>query len=195
MHKMTDILNTHPTNNNVNCHVDEEGESIRSCVRNHLICDADLTREEAIDAEIGVFNWALDSAESKSITKSWKQSNFVTIYTCKAKSILANLDDKSFVGNSKLVARMRSGEFFPHQVAFMKPQDVFPERWKQVLDSKVQKEDYIYNEKPSAMTDQFRCGRCKQKECMYRELQLRSCDEPVSLFITCLKCGNNWRIG
>ena len=71
-------------------------------------------------------------------------------------------------------------------------QDVFPERWRQVLEFK---ENYIYNEKPSAMTDQFTCSRCKQRECMYRESQLRLCDEPVSLFITCLKGRNNLRIG
>jgi len=168
---------------------------VRTAVRRHLMEDAGLTEEEAADTEIGIFNWSLEMAEAKSIAKSWKQSGFVSIYEAKAKSVVSNLDAKSFIGNENLVLRMRDREFLPHDLAFLPPQRVFPERWKRVLEAKAQKEDYVYNEKPTAMTNQYKCGSCKQRECVYRELQLRSCDEPVTLFITCLKCGNTWRVG
>ena len=44
-----------------------------------------------------------------------------------------------------------------------------------------------------AMTDQFKCGRCKSRKCIYYELQTRSADEGMTIFITCLNCGNRWR--
>jgi DNA-directed RNA polymerase subunit M/transcription elongation factor TFIIS len=174
---------------------DPQVKNIRQLVRGHLEEDAGLDPREAEDAEIGIFNWALEAAETKSIAKSWKQATFVALYARKAKAVVVNMDGGSFLGNTGLVERMRAGEFRPHDVAFMQPFDVFPERWKQVIEAKTQREEFVYNDKPTSMTDQFLCGKCKQRECVYRELQLRSCDEPASVFVSCLKCGNNWRVG
>lgn len=174
----------------------------REIVRAHLRApcivdgvDLKLSELEARDAEVGVFNWAVRTAEERSIAKSWKQRAFASLYATKAKSVLANLRPNPAVCNPGLLERLRTRELLPHDVASLSPLRMNPTRWAPVLDAKTRKEDYIYNEKPVAMTDQFKCGRCKMRECAYRELQLRSCDEPVSLFITCLKCGNNWRIG
>jgi len=152
----------------------------------------DLT---ARDVEIGAFNWSLACADQRNVAKSWGNVAFRTLYAQKNNALLDNLDPLSPVGNTRLRARMEEGEFLPHDLAFMKPHHLFPERWKEVMDQKVQKDEYIYNQKPEAMTDQFKCGRCKKRECVYQELQLRSSDEPMSLFITCLNCSNRWRIG
>ena len=55
------------------------------------------------------------------------------------------------------------------------------------------KEKLLYEQKAEAMTDQFKCGRCKSKKCTYYELQTRSADEAMTIFITCLNCGNRWK--
>ena len=73
--------------------------------------------------------------------------------------------------------------------------NVYPEVWKDIIDNKMKKEQHIYEEKPAAMTTLFKCGKCKKRECMFQELQLRSCDEPMTLFITCINCGHRFRIG
>jgi transcription elongation factor S-II len=54
----------------------------------------------------------------------------------------------------------------------------------------------VFEEKPKAMTHEFKCGKCKNKkrECVYQELQVRSADEPMTLFITCLNCGHKWKM-
>lgn len=171
------------------------GSDLRAAVRASLEKRAGLSALEAQDMEIGAYNWSLQCAEQRNIARSWNNGTFASIYTQKANGILDNLDPLSPVGNSRLLQRMREQEFLPHELPFMRPEHVFPERWKEVLDAKIQKDEYIHNQKPAAMTDQFKCGRCKKRECVYQELQLRSCDEPVSLFITCLNCGNRWRIG
>ena len=51
----------------------------------------------------------------------------------------------------------------------------------------------MYEDVAEAMTDQFKCGRCKQRKCTYYELQTRSADEPATIFVTCLDCGKNWK--
>ena len=44
-----------------------------------------------------------------------------------------------------------------------------------------------------AETDQFRCGKCKQRKCKYYQLQTRSADEPMTTFVTCLNCNHRWK--
>jgi DNA-directed RNA polymerase subunit M/transcription elongation factor TFIIS len=70
---------------------------------------------------------------------------------------------------------------------------LFPDRWKDAIDKKMKKDEHVFEERPAAMTNQFKCGKCKKRECVFQELQVRSCDEPMTLFITCLNCGNRWR--
>lgn len=47
--------------------------------------------------------------------------------------------------------------------------------------------------KQEASTDQFRCGRCKQRKCNYYQMQTRSADEPLTTFVTCVNCNNRWK--
>jgi transcription elongation factor S-II len=75
----------------------------------------------------------------------------------------------------------------------MEPERTFPERWKGIVDEKM-RNDITFDKKPEAMTNQFKCGKCKKRDCIYREKQVRSADEPMTLFITCLNCGNRWRM-
>ncbi|KRH95120.1 transcription elongation factor S-II [Pseudoloma neurophilia] len=42
------------------------------------------------------------------------------------------------------------------------------------------------------VTNIFTCGKCKQKNCRYRQLQTRSADEPMTTFVFC-KCGHVWK--
>ena len=44
-----------------------------------------------------------------------------------------------------------------------------------------------------AMTNLFKCRKCGSRETSYYEVQTRSADEPMTQFITCLKCDNRWK--
>lgn len=44
-----------------------------------------------------------------------------------------------------------------------------------------------------AETDMFRCGKCKQRKCTYFQKQIRSADEPMTTFVTCVNCDNHWK--
>lgn len=156
---------------------------------------ATLDDDLIADLEIGILNWSLQQADAFRVPKTWASPKFAAIYGAKARSVLMNLDRASYIGNAGLLDRLVARELKPHEVPFMKPQDTFPERWREVVDLKVQKDEYAATVKPVAMTDQFRCKRCKKRECVYQELQLRSADEPATIIITCISCSNTWRIG
>lgn len=36
------------------------------------------------------------------------------------------------------------------------------------------------------------CGRCHSDELVFAEKQLRSADEPMTIFVRCIMCGNRW---
>ena len=39
----------------------------------------------------------------------------------------------------------------------------------------------------------FKCGRCKSMKTTYFQMQTRSADEPMTVFVSCLSCGRNWK--
>ncbi len=39
----------------------------------------------------------------------------------------------------------------------------------------------------------FRCSKCGGEKTTHYQMQTRSADEPMTVFITCLKCGKRWR--
>ena len=39
----------------------------------------------------------------------------------------------------------------------------------------------------------FRCGKCGQRKTDYFQKQTRSADEPMTAFISCQNCGNQWK--
>ena len=75
----------------------------------------------------------------------------------------------------------------------MTVQETFPEHWKHLIDEKYRKNKVLYETKKEAMTDQFKCRKCGSRETCYYEMQTRSADEPMTIFITCLNCGNRWK--
>lgn len=147
------------------------------------------------DLEVGIYNWSIVYAEKNKIIRNWLCTRFLDLYMNKALSIIANMDHNSYVGNPRLLMRLKEKEFLPHDIPFLTHDRMFPERWTEAMDKKLRKDEHIVQEKPAAMTTQFKCGKCKKRECTYQEFQLRSCDEPMTLFITCLNCGHRWRIG
>ena len=143
--------------------------------------------------EKGIYNNILDIADEKSIIKSWENDLFKNLYVNKAISIYSNLKSDSYLNNKRLMSRLLDNEFLPHELVYMTPQEQFPENWKELIDDKEKIEKVLYEKDRGGATDQFRCTRCKKRECTYYELQTRSADEPMTIFICCLNCGKRWR--
>ena len=144
--------------------------------------------------ERGIYNYSLSKAEENNIVKLWTDRLFKQIYIDKCRSIYTNLKGTSYVRNKRLLNRLHEKEFKERELAFMAPQHIFPEIWKDLLDLKYKRDKVLYETKPEAMTDQFKCGRCKKNKCSYFELQTRSADEPMTIFITCINCGKRWKM-
>jgi len=147
----------------------------------------------SLNLEKGIFNYTIQVAKQKNIVRKWDNDTFVLIYTDKFRSILFNLNAKSTVQNKELLKKLKTGKFKAHELAFMSHQELFPEKWKSLIEEKIKRDQNEGKVDLSAATDEFYCFRCKKRKCSYYQMQTRSADEPMTTFVTCLLCGNNWR--
>ena len=168
-------------------------ENIRDVMTNKFFS---IVKDPKISKRIerGIYNFSLEKAEKNKIVKTWDNKLFKQIYVDKCRSIYTNLNSDNYINNKRLLNRLLDKEFKARDLAFMTPQYTFPEKWKNLIDLKYKRDKVLYETKPEAMTDQFKCSRCKKRKCSYFELQTRSADEPMTVFITCINCGKRWKM-
>ena len=155
----------------------------------------DFPQEEIRSLERGIFEASFQYSQKQYIARNWKTPAFREVYRHILRSILSNLHPQSPVGNTRLLTRVKEGEFTLYEIPFMSSYEMFPEKWFALKDKLLQREQKILEGNKSRATDQFKCRRCQKRECTYYELQTRSADEPMTIFITCLNCGKEWRQG
>lgn len=151
----------------------------------------DLKKSKNIEKSI--FNYAIRESTNRKIVKKWENKYFVIIYTDKLRSIWMNLNDKSYVGNNNLIKQIKNGDVKSKNIAFMTYQEMYPEIWKDLIEAKINRDKHKFEVDKRGATSEFKCRKCNERECSYYQLQTRSADEPMTTFVTCLNCGNNWK--
>lgn len=168
--------------------------SLRDCVRRVIASRcAFLSSVEQEDLERGIYNHALEDAKRRNVRRVWENPEFAAVYDIVAKRTIANLDGGSYVGNPRLLTRLKEGEFLPHDVPGMIYSELYPEKWGALQEMAIKREAKMLEVDKSMATDMFRCTRCGKRQCTYYEMQTRSADEPMTQFIRCLNCGKQWR--
>lgn len=155
----------------------------------------EFPEEEIRELEKGIFQAAYQYAQKQYIAQNWKTPLFCESYRQRLRSVICNLHPSSPVNNTRLLTRIKEGEFPLSTIPYMSSYEMFPEKWFALKDKLLQREQKILEGNKSRATDQFKCRRCQKRECTYYELQTRSADEPMTIFITCLNCGKEWRQG
>ncbi|KAF2072476.1 hypothetical protein CYY_006208 [Polysphondylium violaceum] len=111
-------------------------------------------------------------------------------YKAKIRSIKFNLKSNDQLKLSLLNRELDIEKFCSMDVMEMANKELQKEREKM---AKYTTEAAISNTNNEATTDQFKCGKCKQRKCTYRQLQTRSADEPATTFVTCINCNHRWK--
>lgn len=163
----------------------EKSDNFRANIRKHI--DKKLNNENAsLNLEKGIYNYALKEADNRKIVKKWDNKFFVQIYLNHLKSILTNL-------NAKWIEEINNGSIQSHKLAFMNHQELNHERWAEMIEIKSKRDANKFEVNMAAATDTFTCRKCKGKNCTYYAQQVRSADEPMTIFVTCLDCGTRWK--
>jgi len=165
----------------------ENPDAFRSNIRKKLSSFLQENISHAANLEKGIYNWALKEATNRKVVKKWDNQFFIQIYLDHLRSIFVNLR------NDKLQLMVTSGEIKAHELAFMSHHEMLPEKWDDLIKAKSIRDKSKFEQNIEAMTDTFTCRKCKSKQCSYYLQQVRSADEPMTCFISCILCGNRWK--
>jgi len=168
----------------------ENPDTFRSNIRKRLeefFDKCENKEKHSINLEKGIHNWALKEATNRKVVKKWDNPFFVQIYLDHLRSIYMNLK------NDRLVNMVNTSEIKAHEIAFMTHQEMEPKRWDELIKAKIVRDQNKFEDKLEAATDTFTCRKCRSKKCTYYQMQTRSADEPMTIFVTCIDCGTRWK--
>lgn len=143
--------------------------------------------------EMSIYNASISEANTRHVTCHWRNTLFVHIYQTKVRHILGNIIPSTYVQNTKLLTELRSGKYTLDTLCSSDTYTICNDRWRDFIHRRGQREKRQLEGNKAMATDQFYCSQCHKRECTYYEMQTRSADEPMTIFITCLNCGKHWR--
>jgi len=152
----------------------------------------DNTDELSKKIENSIYNYTKEQSIIRGINESIDNKNFKRIYVNKIISLYNNLNPESYVKNNNFIKRLSNSEIDIDNIAFLSPQDINKEHWKPYIDRQNAADEFMNSRSIGIKTDEYKCSRCKSRDCTYYQLQVRCADEPMTTFINCQNCGNRW---
>lgn len=151
-----------------------------------------MTEKKIISIEKSIKNYSVLQGNSKGISCKWDNKSFLRIYSDKARQLLMNLDRNcDSIKNKGLYKKVISGKINTKDLVGLTPEELYPAHWKKLRQEFNEKETVLETFKPKFSTE-FKCGKCKQKKTTHYSVQTRSSDEPSTIFVECVNCGNRW---
>ena len=142
--------------------------------------------------EDSIYRYTISQSELKGIDQNIENKYFKRIYVNKIITLFNNLDKNSYIKNNTFLERLYEKDFDLYDIAFLTPQEIHKDHWKKYLDRQSANDEFLYSRTAGIRTSEYKCGRCKERNCTYYQLQVRCSDEPMTTFINCLNCGNRW---
>jgi transcription elongation factor S-II len=158
-----------------------------------FLLDNGFTSESIADLEKSIYITTCKQADKLKVVKHWENAMFKDIYVNIQRSLMANMHPASPIKNTRLMVRLKEGELELKDLALMSSYEMYPEHWKELADRQILMEQKLLEGNKGSATDRFKCNRCGKRECTYYEMQTRSADEPMTIFVNCLNCGKRWR--
>ncbi len=141
-----------------------------------------LNDKIAKDVETSIYNFSKEFSEINDTPYLIQQ-----IYDSKVEDIMCQLKNKE---SDYLVKALKDKKIDALKVAFMKQEELNPEKYESII-KKRELEEYKKNNK--AGSSAFTCVKCKKSRCEVSQKQTRAGDEPPTTFVTCLECGHAFK--
>jgi DNA-directed RNA polymerase subunit M/transcription elongation factor TFIIS len=157
-----------------------------------------LTDEECNELERALYEYTLKEAKRRKIRAVWENPEFSILYDVQVRRVISNMSPVSYLVSKErltgqLMERLRAGEFTVSEIPGLSYSSLCPDNWVTLHERQMKREAKMLEVDVSMATDMFLCGKCKKRICTYYEQQTRSADEPMTIFVCCLNCGNRWR--
>lgn len=138
----------------------------------------------AENIELSIFNFSTEYAETNE-TPYLIQS----IYDSKSEEIICQLND---IDSQHLINGLKKKTIDSKKVAFMKPEEINPEKYENFIKKREMEEHKKLNTVGSSV---FTCSKCKKANCTVSQKQTRAGDEPPTTFVKCNECGHTFKYG
>jgi len=134
----------------------------------------------AKDIEKSIFEFSL----IYSTIQKYSDEMYLAVYNDKLDQVLEDLN------NNYILERLSNKEINIKYIAFYSPQQLNPQKWSDVTTKLaiIEKKKEIKH-----YSDLYKCFKCGEKKTVVRQGQTRSADEPMTNFITCVVCGEQWK--
>ena len=144
-----------------------------------------------INLEKNILNHATERARQINQEAAWDNHKYSNIYKQKFLQLQHNVKNspvlKGWIVDKKIKTK---------DVIDMRPEDLWPDGpYAKTMEAGIHKQlrkEYMNNEKKN-QDGFFKCGRCKSMKTTYYQMQTRSADEPMTVFVSCLNCEKNWK--
>jgi DNA-directed RNA polymerase subunit M/transcription elongation factor TFIIS len=136
----------------------------------------------AKDVEDSIYKYSKEYAEIQDTPYLLQQ-----IYDDKAQQILCQLLNQE---SDYLIKALKSKKINGAKIAFMKPEELDPEKYESIIKKREMEE---YKKNNTSGTSAFTCVKCKKSRCQVSQKQTRAGDEPPTTFVTCLECGHTFK--
>jgi DNA-directed RNA polymerase subunit M/transcription elongation factor TFIIS len=132
--------------------------------------------------ELSIYNYSKEYAEIQDTPYLLQQ-----IYDDKAQEIICQLTHQE---SNYLVNSLIEKKIDPVKVAFMKPEELDPEKYESIIKKREMEE---YKKNNTSGSNAFTCVKCKKARCQVSQKQTRAGDEPPTTFVSCLECGHTFK--
>lgn len=148
-----------------------------------------FNEKDGLELEHHIFNYSIAEAIKREVMIKWEDRLFRSIYINKAIFIYANLqrNDQTYL------KKFKKSKLKIIDLIDLKREDICPEKWTDIINKNLKKEEVLFENKAHTMSTQFKCGKCKKRDVSIEMFQTRSADEPMTAFITCNNCGLFWK--
>lgn len=143
--------------------------------------------------EICAWNWCVRTCRRDKIPLYWQDKRFRYRYTTRALALEQNLRNPR---NPSLAARLLRKSLGLKAFAAMRPPEMWPELWEPVYQRAAARQlrrEAGITRASDAPDGAYECRRCKSRKTVYTTMQIRSADEPETVYVHCLNCGKNWK--
>src|SRR6056300_797396 len=153
----------------------------------------DLTPDDDLctDLEKCIVRHSERRSKLRGFEAAWDNHRFTDIYKHKFLSLKTSLNE-----NPRLKSQLIDKRLSVLDIVDMRPEELLPNgnyanQMEELIHKELRKE-YIAKEVKN-QDGFFKCGRCKSVKTTYYQMQTRSADEPMTVFVSCLNCGRNWK--
>ena len=144
--------------------------------------------DKTINAIIqSVWEYAHHYVSNKQLSSLIETTKYTTsIFEDKIDNIVACIAMYDTTDEQGLLWKLKNNQLNISRLPTMKPYEMAPSKYKELLAR-----NRLIEEKKSniATTTAYKCYKCNNNKCTVAQVQTRSADEPMTIFVTCQVCG------